>query len=241
MKTRSSVRSIAPVFNKKDSFTNWMRNKLLEVQQQRREVIQALGKACPVYIENNISAIEMFECVLKNFHLFRNGRIYNYDHEDSHNKFLFTAFKRIVYLRREQIGEEFFEDVDSIIEAFIQKNTCFLDSYAESINTEEEEIKLCKYYKKYSNKLSFSTALKMEDFMRHNFNKDFSKCIRVYSSLGENTPEYIIEKIDRWWAATKIKRWFRAIIHQPSVYQVAERIVWRSIEDAGLKDIFAES
>ena len=233
MKTRSSVRSTVPIFNKKKSFIRWAQEKLSENQEYQKTALSTEGRT--------ISVIKFFECALKNFHLFRNGRIYNYDPEGSHNHFLFCCFRRIVYLRREQAGEEFFEDMDSIIEGFIQKNTCFIDTYAESINTEEEEIKLCKYYKQYRDKLSLSAIFKMEDFMRRNFNNDFSKCIRVYSSLGEDTPEYIIEKIDRWWAATNIKRWFRDIIHQPSVYPAAERIVWRSIEDAGFAHIFTKS
>lgn len=223
-----------PSFNKKISFRDWVQEKFSEIEERRERPDVSTEELTNL-------AIKIFECTLKNFHLFRNGRSCNYDPECLRNQFIYASFRRLVFLRREQAKKEFFEDIDSIIEGFIEKNTDLLSTYVSSINTEEEIFKACKYYKKYCNKVSSSTTLIMEDFMRHNFNGDFSKCIRVYSSLGEDTPEYIIEKIDRWWAATKIKRWFRNIIHQPSVYPAAERIVWRSVVKDGLDHIFTES
>lgn len=226
--------STVPIFNKKISFRDWVQEKLSELEERRRRPDVSTE-------ELNILSIKIFECTLKNFHIFRNGRSCKRDPECPRNEFIYACFRQLVFLRREQAKKEFFEDMDILIESYIEKNTTLLCTYVSSINTEEEIFKACKYYKKYRKEFSLETIVIMTNFLIDNFNEDFPKCIRIYSQLGENTPLCIVRYIDKWWAATKIKRWFKDIRYKPSVYPAAERIVWRSIVNDGIDHIFTES
>ena len=120
MKTRSSVRSAVPTFTKQSSFMEWTRENLSNIESPARYTKR----------EKTLRAIEIFECVLKNFHLYDNGCLECVDTNCYNNSLIFSAFSRIVYLRRERVDEEFFQDIDKIIDAFIEKNNDLIYFYA---------------------------------------------------------------------------------------------------------------
>jgi len=230
MKTRSSVRSAVPTFTRQSSFMEWARENLSNIESPARYTKR----------EKTLRAIEIFECVLKNFHLYDNGCLECVDTNCYNNSLIFSAFSRIVYLRRERVDEEFFQDIDKIIDAFIEKNNDLIYFYANLTYTNEETIKLCEYYKKYYDTISPDVCVFICTSMKEKCGQDFSKCRFVYSRLGKYTPICITDAIDEWWAATKIQRWATNILHQPAVYPMANRIVMRDLAKEGLGNIFTE-
>ena len=232
MKTRSSVVTGGANFTKHSSFERWMRKEMADLENN-----QPFWRTSR---ERNIKAIEIYEVLLKNFHIYHNGCWDCIDINCYWNKTIYTAFSRLIFLRREQFHEEFFEDVDRIIDAFVEKNNDLVYLYAKSTYTKEETIKLCEYYKKYYDTISPSAGKVIDTSILAKCSEDFSKCRLIHRQLGEYTPLCVIKIIDEWWAATKIQRWASNIIYQPAVYPAANRIVMRELIKDGLGDIFDE-
>ena len=231
MKTRSCIATGAPTFFSILSFEAWLRIQLSDLQT----------KVWTSKKEKTLKVMEVHEAVLKNFHLYNNGCQNCNDIECCWNNIIFKSFENLVFLRREQVDEEFREDMDNLIDGFLEKNNDLIYLYARSTYTEEETINLCQYYKKYFFTLSRYAGEETDRLMIEKCNGSFLNCRFIYRLLGEYyAPPQIIEMMDEWWAATKIKRWFRNIIHQPAIYPAAERIVWRSIENDGFAHIFAK-
>ena len=195
MNSQSSNRSIVPTFTDFHLFADWIRKNLLELEKYNKTGVSKKERAD--------LAIKIYNCILENFHLF----------DSSHNSFINTVFSRLVYLRREHVEKEDFKDIDRIIDSFIEKKNNLVCTYVESIETKEELIKFCKYFKKYHDNLS-GRKLLIELLLTQKFFEDLSKIILIYHHLGSYAPPRFIYNYNKIKRVKKVFWKWKEITYQ---------------------------